>query len=92
MSEKDSTGDRDTRNQFVYSTALEIGLTEEIGCLVEFFGDIPSSSNGGSANSFDGGFTFLMEENFQLDVSSGVGLSDDTEDCFIPTGFSTRFN
>jgi hypothetical protein len=32
-----------------------------------------------------------MAENVQLDVSSGVGLSDDADDWFIAAGLSVRF-
>lgn len=74
VSEEDAAGDRDTRHQFIYSAALGIGLTDKLGCFVELFGDIPTGSDGGPANSFDGGFTFLMADNLQVDVSSGAGL------------------
>jgi hypothetical protein len=66
-------------------------MTDKLGCFVEFFGDIPTGSNGGSANSFDGGFTYLIADNLQLDVFSGVGLSGDADDWFIGAGFSIRF-
>ncbi|MHC4478056.1 MAG: transporter [Planctomycetota bacterium] len=90
-SEVDSTGDRDTRPDFQYTAALGIGLTDWLGCFVEFFGDIPTANANGPANSFDGGLTYMMTENLQLDVYSGVGLSDGADDWFIGAGFSVRF-
>lgn len=91
ITEEDAGGDRDTRHEFLYTAALGVGLTDELACFVEFFGDIPTGSNGGPANSFDGGFTYLMADNLQLDISSGVGLSDDADDWFIAAGLSVRF-
>lgn len=88
--EQDDAGDRDTRHQFQYTAALGIGLNDELGCFVEFFGDIPTGDSDGPANYFDGGFTYLVKDNLQLDVSSGVGLSDNADDWFVGAGFSIR--
>jgi hypothetical protein len=33
----------------------------------------------------------LIADNVQLDISSGVGLSEDADDLFLATGFSIRF-
>jgi hypothetical protein len=90
-SEVDSAGDRDTRSVFQYTSALGIDLTDRLGCFVEFFGDIPTGNSNGPANSFDGGLTYLIADNVQLDVFSGVGLSDEADDWFIGVGFSVRF-
>ncbi|KPK34201.1 MAG: hypothetical protein AMJ65_18675 [Phycisphaerae bacterium SG8_4] len=91
VSEEDAAGDRDTRHEFIYSAALGVGLTETVACFVEFFGDVPTGSDGGPAHSFDGGFTCLFGDNLQLDVSSGVGLSEGADDWFIAAGLSVRF-
>lgn len=90
-SEQDADGDRDTRPEFQYTAALGIGLDDKLGCFVEFFGDIPTGDSDGPANYFDGGFTYLVKDNLQLDVSSGVGLSDNADDWFLGAGFSIRF-
>lgn len=89
--EEDADGDRDTRPEFQYTAALGIGLSDEFGCFVEFFGDIPTGSSDGPANYFDGGFTYLVANNLQLDVSSGLGLSDNADDWFLAAGSSIRF-
>jgi hypothetical protein len=89
--EEDAAGDRDTRHDFIYTAALGVGLTEKLGGFVEFFGDIPTGSNGGPTNSLDGGFTFLIADNLQLDISSGIGLSGEADDWFVSAGFSIRF-
>ena len=38
----------------------------------------------------DGGFTFLVNNNFQLDVRAGVGLNEAADDYFVGTGFAVR--
>jgi hypothetical protein len=68
-----------------------MGLTYRLSCFVEFFGDIPTGSDERPANSFDGGLTFLMADNLQLDASSGAGLSDGADDWFLAVGLSVRF-
>jgi len=91
VSEEDLFGDKDTRSVFQYTLALGISLTDRLGSFIEFFGDIPTGSgSSGPANSFNGGFTYLLKENVQLDVVSGVGLSGSAEDWFIGGGISIR--
>ena len=48
------------------------------------------SASGGPANMFDGGFTYLIIDNFQIDVASGVGLSQEADDWFITAGATYR--
>ena len=89
---EDDSGDRDTRSVFQYTVALGISLTERLGTFVEFFGDIPTgSASGKPANFFNGGFTYLLADNVQLDIASGLGLSEDADDWFIGWGLSFRF-
>jgi hypothetical protein len=79
------------RNHFIYTAALGIGLPETLGAFVEFFGDIPTYSQGpGPGNSFNGGFTCLLTDNLQLDASGGVGLSKAADDWFAGIGLSFR--
>lgn len=88
--ETDSRGERDTLSVFVYSAALGISLTERCAGFVEVFGDIPLNAAGGPANSMDGGFTYLLKDNLQLDVLAGLGLSEAAADWFLGAGFSLR--
>jgi len=84
-----TTENDSTLSSFVYTVALGAGLTDSWGAYVEFFGDIGLSASG-TANYFDGGFTYLVAENVQLDVFAGVGLSDDADDWFVGAGVSYR--
>jgi len=85
-----ATEDGDTLSSFIYTVAVGAGLSNRIGAYAEFFGDIGMSASG-VVHSFDGGFTYLLRENLQLDAFAGVGLSDDADDWFAGTGLSFRF-
>jgi hypothetical protein len=87
----DGAGDRDTLSNYLYTLALGIGLTERLGSFVEVFGEVAGSADGPPAHSFDGGFTYLLRPNLQLDLSGGVGLSAAADDWFVGAGVSFRF-
>lgn len=87
----ESTGDRDTLANYLYTLALGIGVTERLGSFVEVFGEVGASADSAPAHSFDGGFTYLVRPNVQLDLSGGVGLSAAAEDWFLGAGISFRF-
>lgn len=84
-------GERSTLSNYVYTVALGIGLTERWGAFVEFFGEIPASASGGPSHSFDGGLTYLLRDNLQLDLAAGLGLSDAADDWFVGLGVSVRW-
>lgn len=69
-----------------YSLATGFGLTDRLGAYIEIFGDVGLSREGGAANYFDGGFTFLVRPDIQLDIEGGVGLSDNADDWYAGIG------
>ena len=79
-----------TLGSFVYTVALGVALSDAWGAYVELFGEEGLSASG-SAHSFDGGLTYLVRENLQLDLLAGAGLSDDADDWFAGAGVSYRF-
>ncbi len=83
-------GDRDTLSNAFYTVALGLGLNDRWGAFVELYGDFPASASGGPANSFDGGFTYLIRDHVQLDLAGGVGLSEAADDWFVGLGLSIR--
>ncbi len=87
--EEDATGDRDTTASVAYTVALGIGLSDQLGTFIEFFGEAPTGVGQG-ANSIDGGFTYLLADNLQVDILSGVGISDEAEDWFAGAGVVWR--
>jgi len=82
--------ERSTLSSYLYTIALGIGLSERLGAFVEFFGEIPASASGGPAHSFDGGLTYLVRDNLQLDLAAGLGLSDAADDWFVGLGVTVR--
>ena len=70
-----------------YSIAAGIGVSEKIGAFVETFGRFNSDI---FTNTIDGGFTFLVLHNLQLDVSGGLGLTDSAADYYVGAGISFR--
>jgi hypothetical protein len=88
--EEDGGGGRDTLSSFLYTAALGGALSDRAGAFVELFGEVAASASGGPSHSVDGGVTYLLYENLQLDVSGGVGLSDAADDWFVGVGASLR--
>lgn len=87
--EWDTDHDLEPRS-FVYTVALGAALTDSLGAYVESFGDIGIGASD-DTHSLDGGFTYLLQENLQLDILGGFGLSDDADDWFVGTGISYRY-
>lgn len=73
---------------YFYSIALGIGLTDELGMFVEFYGNL--IENNASEHLADAGFTYLISPLFQVDLSAGVGLNDNALDSFVSLGLSFR--
>ena len=88
--EKDEHGNRHMHAVIAYSAVLGISMTDRLGSFVEFFGDVPVNPGRKPANLVDGGFTFLVRDNFQLDLAGGIGLTDAAEDWFVGVGISYR--
>ena len=85
-SEPDSGGERDTLSRFVYTVATGIGINDRLSAFVELFGEAGGSAGGSPSNSLDGGITYLVRDNIQLDASAGLGLSDAADDWFLSAG------
>lgn len=73
---------------YIYTIALGIGLTDKLGMFAEGFGLFTEEGRG--EHLFDGGFTYLVLPNFQLDISGGIGLNSNAADNFISVGLSYR--
>ncbi len=86
----EETNDRDTLSFFNYTAVLGIGLSDRAGLFAELFGDIPFNAKGGPRHSFDGGLTYLIRDNLQIDGAAGVGLSDSADDWSVGLGITVR--
>jgi hypothetical protein len=59
---------------------------------VEVFGEKPESGAlGGTQVSLDGGVTYLVRPNLQLDAYAGAGVSDVAPDWIAGIGLSVRW-
>lgn len=72
--------------QFPYSVSNAFSLGDKMGYFVELFG--PDFTE--NELSMDAGFTYLISDNFQVDISGGFHF--DNETTFISTGFAYRFD
>jgi hypothetical protein len=82
----------DTFTRYLYTVALGAGFTDRLGGFVELFGEEPESdAPGGSQVSLDGGVTYLVRANLQLDAYAGAGVSDDAPDWIAGIGLSVRW-
>lgn len=69
----DASGSRTTVVDLTYTLTLGAGLLERIGMFAETFGS--ARVQGGTASlTVDGGFTWLVRDNLQLDLSAGRGI------------------
>jgi len=85
------TDEGDRFFQTTASLSYAFSLTERLGAYVEYYGLYPNTESGDCAHSVDGGLTFLINNNFQLDWRVGAGLNEEAEDFFTGFGFSWRF-
>ena len=70
-----------------YSIALGAGLTKRIGFYIEPYGEWVDFNL--FLSNLDGGFTYLLKPNMQLDVSYGLGLNYEMQ--YFSAGFSWNF-
>jgi hypothetical protein len=60
--------------QFSGSVSLGLGISERLGGFIEYFGFVPESLGAGDRDFVDGGLTWLVRPNLQLDARAGVAL------------------
>ena len=73
---------------FIYNSALGYSMTDKLGAFIEFFGFLPQKNT--ANHSADAGFTYLISDNFIVDLSSGLGITSNAPNHFISMGFSFR--
>lgn len=73
---------------FVYSAVLGYRITTRLSAFGEAFGTF---DHGNLPNHrIDGGFTYLVRNNLQLDISAGMGFDKEVDKSFFSAGFSWR--
>lgn len=73
------------------SVTLAAALLEDVGAYVEYFGFYPNARDGDCAHTLNGGLTWRLTDNLQLDWRAGVGLNEEADDFFTGVGFAFRF-
>ncbi len=69
-------------------------LTPKLGAYTEWFALFPAGaldSSIGPEQYADGGLTYKVTNNFQLDIRAGIGLNDHAADFFAGSGFAVRY-
>ena len=69
-----------------YTLAFGYAITDQLSCYVEPYGFL--TNNGEELHLVNGGFTYLINDNFQLDLTGGFGLNEEAPDNFISCGAS----
>ena len=75
---------------FIYTLTTGYSISEKTGSYIEVYGFAPEYST--ADHRFDGGITYLVKQNIQLDVSGGAGISDNAPEYYAALGFSFRLN
>ncbi len=71
--------------------SLGYSLTERMGAYFEYFGVHPIIKDGPDEGFLNGGMTFLVTGDFQLDARLGYGLNGLDDDLFIGLGSAVRW-
>jgi hypothetical protein len=69
---------------------LGIPLTDRLRAFVEYFGSVATRGEK-DPHAFDGGFTYLVTENFQLDLWGSIGLTEAAANSFFGFGAAWRY-
>lgn len=74
---------------FIYTLTTGFSITEKFGSYVELYGFLPQNQQ--SDHRLDGGLTYLINNNVMMDISGGIGLSQNAPKYFLSLGFSYRY-
>ena len=75
---------------YVYTLTTGYSITDKLGCFAEVYGFLPADLE--ADHRVDAGVTYLINNDWIIDVSGGIGLSETSPDYFIGAGISFRFN
>lgn len=73
---------------FIYTLTTGYSINKKLGCYAEVFGFAPEKNQ--AYHNLDGGFTYLINNNFMVDLSSGFGITDNAPDYYVSLGCSFR--
>lgn len=73
---------------FIYTLTTGYSISDKMGSYIEIFGFAPQKSI--AYHSLDGGLTYLITNNFMLDLSGGFGLTKFAPEYYYALGVSFR--
>ena len=78
--------------EFAQSFTIGYALTERLNAFTEWFMITPAGAIAArTQHYFDGGFTFSVTNDLQLDIRGGIGISGASDDFFVGSGLVVRF-
>lgn len=73
---------------FIYTLTTGMSITNKLGAYVELYGFAPQKNK--ADHRADGGITYLINNDFMVDVSAGFGITDISPMYYYALGFSYR--
>ena len=73
---------------FIYTLTSSYKINKKWGSYLEIYGFIPDNQN--PDHRYDGGFTYLLNNNVIFDLSGGFGITANAPRSYISLGFSFR--
>lgn len=84
-----SADDQDDRTfAALFIPTLNLSINEQVGAYAGYFGQYKKSVN---TNFVEGGFTYLLSDNTQVDLNGGYRIDDNADGYFLGLGLSQRF-
>ena len=76
------------QSKLLYTVTIGYSVTNKLGSYLELFGFAPQNEI--AYHNFDGGFTYLINNNFMVDLSSGFGITQKAPKHYFAFGISFR--
>lgn len=73
------------------SISVAVALSDRLSTYVEYYGFYPNAEDNDDAHFVNGGVTYLINNDVQLDARIGAGLNDEADDFLAGVGFAIRF-
>lgn len=74
---------------FVYTLTTSFSFSEKLNGYIEVYGFIKKLTS--ADHRLNTGLNYLLNPNNQLDISTGIGLSNNSPNYFVALGYSLRF-
>jgi len=81
-------GDDSPEAAYVYTLVYGNSITKKLGVYFELYGILPENNK--ANHLWDMGFTYLLSDSIQLDISGGTGISRNIQDLLLSAGISFR--